>query len=213
MKPDEPLVVDEALETPAGTAEAEEPRSIFPFRRLLPIGQLVLCALLLWPARSAIGRELGFRFGADPVPVQFTFGGYRLLSSPFMPLTDEERNSMDTVWALNLPAILVDLPYAIFSADHEEWRPRGMNFEVWRSISWPLLCLPLWWIAGRGLEALLAARAMYQGAPVCATPRIGWIETSVASLIMLACGFIIVCFVIFERHPREHLMTLASGAW
>ncbi|HEY6308341.1 MAG TPA: hypothetical protein VI488_17985 [Candidatus Angelobacter sp.] len=101
-------------------------------------------------------------------------------------------NSMETVAALNLPAGLVQLPYAIVSADKNDLMPSGMDLRVWRAITWPILGMVFWWIAGRGAEALVAAQ---QGRLV---PRIGWLETTIAFLLLAAGTTFVVGFVFFS---------------
>jgi len=212
MSTDEQSAAEEALHAPAGIDEPEEPRSVFPFRRVLPIGQLVLCVLLLWPARAKITREYESALGITPAPLVYSIGDFYLPWHPGMPLAETERNSTEIASALNLPGGLVQLPYPIFSPEHQEWRPHEMNFEVWRATTWPLLCIPFWWIAGRGLEAILAARAMRQGTAVCVTPKVGWIETIVATLIMLICGTLAVGLTV-DGDLQLAIFGVGAGMW
>jgi hypothetical protein len=62
------------------------------------------------------------------------------------------------VAALNLPGGLPDLSYAILSPSYSEWIPRGMFMWAWRDLSWPIVGIFFWWLAGRSFEALLFSR-------------------------------------------------------
>ena len=81
---------------------------------------------------------------------------------------------LDRQWVpitLNLPCGLVQLPYMILSPSKQEWIPRGINVKTWRVISWLLAGFLFWWIAGRGIEGLIAARQRL------IYPHITWLET------------------------------------
>src|SRR5215467_2174918 len=139
------------LMPPVQPSEFGTPRG-FPFRLALPLGQLVLCALLLLPIRGYLFDKLGLTAMSGP-SLPFQLGGSLL--QPFAEWSFH--NGLDTVAALNLPGGLVQLPYAIFEEGHGELRPRGMDFKVWRAVTWPIVGVFFWWIAGRGAEALVAA--------------------------------------------------------
>jgi hypothetical protein len=145
-------------------ANEESDYQPFAFRRILPVGQLLLCLVLLWPCRSRIAwNAFGLRIPSDAPPSGITVnadGTFNLTFNPEWERWAKTQDSiLDTVAMLNLPGGMVQLPYAIFGETHMEWRPGATDFKVWRVISWPLLCLPFWWMAGRGVEAFLAARA------------------------------------------------------
>jgi hypothetical protein len=166
----------------------------FPFRRVLPLGQLVLCAILLWPARDRIFAQFGIR--SNP-PAVVRFGGTTMQRYRSWSIS----TGLDAVAALNLPAGIVQLPYAIFSADHTELMPRGMDFKVWRAVTWPLLGTFFWWIAGRGAEALAASRRKVL------VPRIGWTE-AVLAFILLGLGIAYIVGFVFFSGPDIHDLAL-----
>src|SRR5882672_606561 len=142
------------------TAPARTP---FPFRWVLPFGQLLLCTVLLWQARAFIAWEFGIR-----LPMLGSIG--------FI----QSETALNAVAALNLPAGLIQLPYAILSQGHTNWIPAGVDFKVWRAVTWPFIGLAFWWFPGRGIEALSAVKYGQL------TPRIGWTETIVGFLVMAA---------------------------
>jgi hypothetical protein len=59
---------------------------------------------------------------------------------------------------LNAPAMLVELPIDFFTTWPDSWHPPlPYPFDdiwFWRAITWPIYTLPLWWLAGRALDAL-----------------------------------------------------------
>lgn len=176
---------------PAETALATEHWRPFPFRRVLPVAQLFVCAIILWPFRAWIGYEVfGFtpRYSAPPVnestptvAIPLNAEGKIELPPKFRNIVRAQENTFDTVAALNFPGGMVQLPYAIYSADHREWIPGNIDFKTWRALTWPFLALPFWWMAGRGAEALTAARRKLL------LPLIRWFETLI-SFVMLAGG-------------------------
>jgi len=143
------------------------------FAWLLPLAQLLLCATLLWPVRLAIFRELHI-----PLPhivEQITLQDY-------VRWWHKQEFFLSSVAALNLPAGLVQLPYEMFNTTKREWMPAEMDFRIWRVVTWPLLCIPFWWIAGRAIDALTALKHRI------VTPKIGWTETIIGFVLMAACG-------------------------
>jgi hypothetical protein len=161
----------------------------FPFRWALPLGQLVLCALLLWPVRPRIALALHLTALAEP-PLAF-----RLNETGWMFTRWAETNSMKVVAALNIPVGLLQIPYVVVSSDKNEWTPPGIDLFVWRAMVWPILGMLFWWIAGRGAEALAAARQKRL------TPPIHWLEM-IVGLLLLAMG--VLLFLVFAlNRPRD----------
>lgn len=70
-------------------------------------------------------------------------------------------DKFESISFLNLPGIFPALLIDRFSKSWpEEWSPawsQVLGMWGWRSISWPLFCLPFWWLAGRGMDAFLAS--------------------------------------------------------
>jgi hypothetical protein len=85
------------------------------------------------------------------------------------------------VATLNLPGGLPDLVYSMVSPAHSGWTPAGMFMWSWRDISWPIIGMFFWWLAGRSAEALLFAR---RGV---VRPKIRWWEV-LLSLPVLGYG-------------------------
>jgi|SRR5579864_1279165 len=107
---------------------AEPSRRVFPFRWIFPLGQLVLCLLLvsiLVQLRSYIPYAYAARVG-------------------------------EAITAMNLPGALIQLPVALLLPGREIWRPPLLGFQLWNGVTLSIFALVFWWIAGRATEALVA---------------------------------------------------------
>jgi hypothetical protein len=190
------------------------------FRWLLPVTQLVLCIVALWPLRAVIIQEVrdsihAYRPLKTPPP-------YPLENQQFPTLVFDLPNPRELrafealerrKWIpmlLNLPSGLAQLPYAILNPAKQEWMPRGMNFRTWSVISWPLVGIIFWWSAGRGIEALIAARRRL------VHPRISWTETVAGAALCLFCAVASVCLPLYGGVDEEFPVKLwiaGSGIW
>jgi hypothetical protein len=171
------------------------------FAWLLPAAELLLCAALLWPIRLAIVHELHI-----PLPhiIEQTMVADCQRWSP------KQDFFLSSVVALNIPAGLIQLPYSMNTPTKRTWSPKGMNDLIWRAISWPFLCLPFWWIAGRAIDALTAEKYRF------AKPRIGLTETTIGSIwaavgALLFLGFLIAAGV--KKDPGLTRIAAAGGLW
>lgn len=81
---------------------------------------------------------------------------------------------------LNAPAMLVELPIDFFTTWPDSWHPQlPYPFDdiwFWRAITWPVYALPLWWLAGRAMDALRTSRPF-------AHPRIRTVEAFVMGIL------------------------------
>jgi hypothetical protein len=169
------------------------------FAWLLPCAQLVLCAALLWPVRLIIFIELHIHL--SPVIGKTMYPDY----VRWAPRKDF---FLGSAAMLNMPAGAIQLPYAIFfSPDKTEWNPSSAESSLWRAVTWPFLCLPFWWIAGRAVDALVAIKnGKY-------TPRIGWTET-ILGFLLLATGAIAFAGLLFgltEADKNFELIPVLAG--
>jgi hypothetical protein len=167
-------------------------RGAVPFRWLLPLAQIVLCAALLWPLWPELGQQVHASlraYGIAPRSIEQS-DGTTSNSTPIVPdITGPEwrrkvrqkEESERIVAVLNGLGGIPEVLYAIVSPAHTAWVPSGMYTWIWLDISWPVLGMFFWVFAGRGIEALLSAR---KGSLV---PRIRWWEIILA-LLMLAYG-------------------------
>lgn len=169
-----------------------------PFRWILPIAQLLLCIVALWPLRGAIIQELRLSVRLKPdASVLEALRKDRKLNILMIPLTPEQRQAYEAEerrkWIpcmLNLPAGLAQLPFVIISPSHQEFTPRAMELWTWRAFSWPLLGVLFWWSAGRGIEALIAVRRR------SLRPRISWAEAIIGGALFLFCSVMAVAVLL-----------------
>lgn len=196
-------------------------QSSFPLRWLLPAVQLILCLTALWPWRATlinqIGRSLGAYGVSNPsLPTAVQADGGASVSA-YMYADPQQLRTLQALesheWVplmLNLPSGLVQLPYATLSPAKEDWRPRGINLRTWRVLSWPIIGILFWWCAGRGIEALIAARRRL------VNPQITWFETVTAVVLLLFCGITAVSLPLSGQHERSFPLLLwiaGSGTW
>jgi|ERR1700722_4886295 hypothetical protein len=188
-----------------------------PYRWILPIAQLLICALVLWPIRSDFVFEIRASirsYGAARALKQEPH--YVLPYSLDQVVIDPQwersfRNKERRLWTptlLDIPVRLLALPYAIHNPDKTEWTPNGMDFKTWRAISWPLVGMIFWWIAGRGVEALLAARRNM------IEPPLNWAEAAIG-IILLVWGLMTLIasmFTIKYESEIPWVLMLVSGA-
>jgi hypothetical protein len=175
-------------------AKLRQVRRGLPFRWMFPLGEIVLCAILLWPARPRIAYEIGLPMTGRPLP--FQFGGPM---QAFARWSDEK--GVQTVAAINFPAVVFEAPLMLFQ---KNWENHGVDYRVGRAIAWPILAMVFWWIAGRGAEALAAARRREL------VPGIGWVETVIGFLLLAGGITILVGVEVFSGDDRHALQLLAA---
>src|SRR5882724_13188324 len=137
----------------------------FPFRWFLPLAQLMVCVLILWPYWPGMCLQLWAsihgRAPFVPTPEQLPPGTTIDIEVPPSPQREQELDWFDirlrAPASLNLPVGIVQLPYVISNPAKTEWVPRGMFSQMWRAVSWPFVGIVFWWMAGRGVEGLVAA--------------------------------------------------------
>ncbi len=157
--------------------------SRIPFRWVLPIAQFLLCSILLWPFCS--------RYFAQ---VHNALNGYfpELVDRQEIVIRSNAPNQANQSasqsygeWRLVVPALL-NMPVVLTGLARRETVPMGIVSEWWRAFTWPIVGLIFWWMAGRGMEAFLAARSHL------ISPALTWAETIVALLVILGMGIVLV---------------------
>src|SRR5689334_4419361 len=130
-------------------------------RWVLPVTQLLICFVALWPARGHLlfGLIEAKQFYA---PAHQETGELseqqRVIVLP--DLTPERQRAADSAYenamrrmrvpvVLNFPVAVAQVPYVLVT--RREWVPRGMLIEVWRALIWPFAGIAFWWLAGRGI--------------------------------------------------------------
>jgi hypothetical protein len=171
------------------------------FALLLPAAELLLSAAFLWPIRLTIVHELHISL---PPIIEQTMVADCLRWSPKQDLF------LASAVALNIPAGLIQLPYSMNRPTKREWSPNGMNDLVWRAVTWPLLCIPFWWIAGRAIDALTAVKRRL------VRPKISLIETAIGSIWAVVCALLFLAFLImaaFKKDPELTRIAASGGLW
>ena len=187
-----------------------------PFRKLLPLGQLLLCSLLLLPFRGAILFELlhvrVYSFAPDSGTTIGPDGTVHLGNNPaFDRWMNAQRTTFEAVTFVNLPGVVLELPSAMFTTNGEVWAPKRVERMLWQAVTWPILALPFWWMAGRGLEALVSAKKRL------IAPRLWWSETVVSFLLLAVGSTLVIGYLFFAGldagDPELRLMGAAGGVW
>ncbi len=192
-----------------------------PFRRVLPIAQLLICVIVLWPSRYFLLWQVSQSVREYlPARAQQQQSG-PTINIEIPSLTPEQQKTADRAARmedlrmavapmLNLPVGIIQLPYALAHSTPEgkEWIPRGMMFTTWRALSWPIFGVFFWWLAGRGIDALRAARKSIL------VPRITIPET-IFAVIFLGIGVVAIVGILTstpdDRRDVNFLAFLAGG--
>jgi hypothetical protein len=179
--------------------------------------QLLVCLAVLWPERGFLLFELSQNpFFAPILKVGLAFNP--VLRYAVLPrrTPDEQRSASAASWqirkavpvALNLPVLVAQLPYVVLNPEKRQWVPKGMSFDVWRALSCPFAGMLLWWLAGRGIEALCSAlQSMVR-------PRISWAETLFAG-ILAAVGIVALVGIVTSTPADRNdfaFVVLTGGA-
>jgi hypothetical protein len=171
-------------------------RRPFPFRWVLPIAQLLLCFVVLLPELGFLGFQMHSAANAYwPQKVdnpRANLDSKVIVVDPDMPpptmRIEKIRVSLPAV--INLPSSFVGL---------SAWVPKGMLPDFWRAISFPLVGVIFWFVAGRSIEALFAARSR------SLSPAITWVEFGTALMIVISCSLFCVGLVV-DPSIREDLI-------
>jgi len=107
---------------------------------------------------------------------------------------------------LNFPVVVAQVPYLLVT--RREWLPQGMLIEAWRALSWPLVGVLFWWLAGRGIDALSASfRSTLR-------PRLSWIEVTWA-IVLLVVGVVTLIGIVTstpdDRRDKDFMALLYGG--
>jgi len=185
-----------------------------PYRWILPIGQFLVCVVILWPLRQSLLTEVRYSIHSYRHP---EWKAQILNSQVKIELTAEWMREMEAdtklrnarlpiPTLLNSPVLLAELPYVL--VHKKEWVPLGMSREAWRALSFPILGVVLWWVVGRAVEAIGAARN------AIIAPKIGWTET-IWSAILLCIGLMMLVGVFTstpdDRADRQFVALMVGG--
>jgi hypothetical protein len=161
---------------------------VIPYRWVLPLAEILVCAALLWPWRGFIAWQLrATTHGYWPATIQEP--EHLAIKLPMSIKTQQELKAEDlSEIRISAPSLL-NLPCAFLGLLRRHAVPSGFLPEFWRSFTWPFFGIVFWWIAGRGIEALVASRRGLL------SPAIKWIEVFVASLVVAIGALIWALFL------------------
>jgi hypothetical protein len=199
----------------SGHQDMKERATGVSFRRVLPIVQLLVCVISLWPSRYFVLFQFSQSLHAyallkpqQPLPL----GNIELSTLTSQQQQEADRAArivhlrMELPVALNFPALIAQLPYIVLI--RREWVPIGMMRIVWRGLSWSLAGVFFWWLAGRGADALRAAWKSVLA------PRITMAETIFAGLLF-AIGVATLVGILTstpdDRRDIDFLALIAGG--
>lgn len=119
---------------------------------------------------------------------------------------------LEAVAALNIPVGAIQLPIVISRQDKKEWMPVAIDLLLWRAVTWPVIGMLFWWIAGRAVEALVSIGYGQ------IKPRISWIEAISGLLVMAACGIVFLAlliglFIPGQDHGFVSRFAAGGGLW
>lgn len=145
-------------------AESDQPTTTRPPARgrwsrpsiWLPLGQLLLSALLIAPFRDVLFQNTTVSANGQLMLISRD-GQTQEQPDPQLcrRLQRRERVLYGTT-ILNFPTSgYLDHLMAFFTTDHAGWAPATVSRSTWYAITWPILALPFWWSAGRGMEAMI----------------------------------------------------------
>jgi hypothetical protein len=111
-------------------------------------------------SRAARGGEVFYVRNFQPAA---TLGRKQLLLASVIGAGDIANRPIQTI---NLPAITIAmLVDGVSGSWPDDWQPAAFGPAVngvfaWRGLIFPLYCVPFWWFAGLGLDALFARRQL-----------------------------------------------------
>jgi hypothetical protein len=184
-----------------------------PYSLLLPIIELTIWALLI-PGEFALTYH-------RPRPPGMSSERWLALVK-LLPLKYSR-----PIVAVNLPGIVPDALISLAGNERSTVHPAGISWENWRSLVFPFFCLPAWWFAGYGLDALRARTrphraALWTGSILCVlflAPLFGYVTAPSgdrADLGWLVPGFCLwtILFGVFplnwmlhRRNRKSHFRT------
>jgi hypothetical protein len=191
------------------------------FRRVLPIAELLICVIALWPSRYFLLWQVSQSVKEYVPAIAQPQQSGPAINIDIPSLTPEQQQAADRATRmedlrmavapmLNLPVGIVQLPYALAhpTPEGKEWVPRGMMFTTWGALSWPIFGVFFWWFAGRGIDAFRAARKSIL------LPRIT-IPESIFAVIFLGIGVVAIVGILTstpdDTRDVNFLAFLAGG--
>jgi hypothetical protein len=125
----------------------------------------------------------------------------RLLSFSLESVT---RQHSHTITAINIPAIFIEILVSLPTSWPSSWHPPQLSMDSWRSLTFPIFCLPAWWLVGRGIDGLLGRK------------RLHWATLSTGSVlfVLFVIGFVGITFSMSaEERADSHWVLWGLAFW
>jgi hypothetical protein len=124
------------------------------FAFLLPLLELLIWIFLV-PVPSTL-TYLSFRAGPPLSEKQIVteLGTFTISRQEVrqMVLEGPARRASHCLTALNMPALAIEILVSLPTVWPSSWHPANLSLDAWRSITFPFLCLPVWWFVGTGFD-------------------------------------------------------------
>lgn len=202
-------------------------RPPFPFRFFLPLVQLLACLALLWPQLPALSSQLRLairQFSARVLGTEPPESTEIVLDvSPIAPRRDQPLDALRMTMpaALNIPVGFIQIPFMLDNPARSEWAPTGMWIREWRAVSWPIVGMIFWWIAGRSLESISAGMRYFAASEkeeaarrYLLAPNLRPIEVAIgAALVVVGIG---TCYVLTSGLlglATDYVLAAGAGLW
>jgi len=190
----------------------------YQLRWVLPVAQLLVCLVALWPVRGHF--LVGLMFGkllraSSQQRTGRVSEPQRVIDLP--ELTPERQREADALYenelrymrvpvVLNFPVVVAQVLFSLIT--RREWVFQGMLKESWRVLMWSLVGIVFWWLTGRGIEAISASfqRTIHL--------RLYWMEVMWA-VVLFVVGIVtfmgIVTSTPDDRRDKDFLALMYGG--
>ena len=206
--------------TENASSQSTSTRRRFPFRLALPVGQLVLCAVLLVIVCGPESLIPVIRTGTIYVETQSNFTDRSGSESGRAHATHAQQQPppnghitatgrvLASVFLLNLPGSILQTELAAYGGTHQGFVARSVDAFTCSSLSGAVLALPLWWMVGRGADALIGLKRK------AIQPRIRFAEAAISFLLLMG-GALFTVFGIYVAlsGAGSWMLVAASLMW
>lgn len=208
------------------------------YRLILPLFQFIICVAVLISLRGAILSAINDsitsaqrRAGQPQVlsqPPASTAQSpadsghqapnrepiFTIISRPMTREEEHRQEIQDALTAipaaLNFPVFMVETPLSFFSSPRTRGAMTMNDLRLWRALTFPVVGLLFWWIAGRAIEALCSMRRGI------IFPRLLFIEGFAGALIMvvgLSSSLVMLADKSVLTDASLGLFALGAGLW
>lgn len=174
------------------------------FALILPLAELCVALLVLTlPALLIFLNLETLAHGTGAAHIEFGQFSQTIPRNDFVSYATQSSSfqSSHLLSALNMPGFLVELLVSLPTSWPESWHPSGVSLMSWRSLIWPVFCLPAWLLTGCGVDALLGWRKLH------------WSVTLTGTILCLLFSIVFFAGIAVERFSsnRDNDWFIFSG--